>query len=67
MDRGNKSVLIIELEVLPSWGPTKDQGEVGRGNSPKGASDKQKKGRSGTKHKKVKRSYKNKHSKSWRS
>ena len=44
-------------------GSNKDQGEVGTGNSPKRVSEIWKKGRSATKHKKVKKSYKNKHSK----
>ena len=47
-------------------GSNKDQGEVGTGNSAKGVSEKPKRGRSATKHKKTKKSYKNKLSKSKR-
>ena len=28
MDRGNKSILIMELEALPSWSPTKAKGKL---------------------------------------
>ena len=57
MDRGNKPILEMELEALPSWVPQKCQGEVGIENLPKTKKKtekgKRKRGRSATKHKKV--------------
>ena len=50
-------------QVPSLMGSNKDQGEVGTGNSHKGVSGKRKRGRSCIKHKKAKKSYKNKHSK----
>ena len=38
MGSGNKSILKMELEAL--IGSSKDQGQVGTGNSPKGVSEK---------------------------
>ena len=52
-DNGIKSPFLIES--------IQDQGEVGTGNSPKRVSGKRKSGRNTIKHKKQKRSYKNKH------
>ena len=31
MDRGNKSILIMELEAFPSWGLTKNKGKLAQG------------------------------------
>ena len=65
-DIGNKSILTLELEALPSWGPSKLAVEVGTGNSTKWVSERLKRGRSATKQKKARSSYKSKHSKSKR-
>ena len=31
MDRGNKSILKMELEAFPSWGPAKNKGKLAQG------------------------------------
>ena len=63
MHRKNKSSVSDNgIRSLPSSGPKK-QGKVATGNSSKGVSEKWKKRRGTTKHKKVKDSSENKHSK----
>ena len=64
MDKGNKFTLIIELEALPLQGPTKTKGKLVQETRLRESLKNGNKGRSNIKHKKVRYSYQNKHSRS---